>query len=64
MEAEARYVGVEEAARILNTSRGTLDNQRSLRKGPPYSRMGRRIVYDVRDLHEYVQARKVRPEEE
>lgn len=38
----------------------TLVNQRAKRVGPNYIKIGRRIVYDLRDLEAYLDARRVK----
>ena len=40
----------------------TLRNWRHLRKGPPYLKVGKRIVYDKDDVIAYLESKKVFPE--
>lgn len=47
-----------EAAAILGVAPQTLAILRVQGGGPKYAKLGRRVVYDVRDLEEYVAARK------
>ncbi len=55
-ETEDRQVDVEEAARILNCKRNTLDKARvyggafAIR----YAKVGRRVTYSTRDLHQHL----------
>ncbi|WP_210209056.1 helix-turn-helix domain-containing protein [Roseiarcus fermentans] len=47
----------DDAARVLNVSKGTLRNWRSQGKGPPVSRIGSAVRYDPGQLREYVSVR-------
>ncbi len=53
-----------EAARLLSLSRRTLEAWRRQRRGPPWVRLGRRIVYRLEDLQAYLTHATVRPEVE
>ena len=50
------------AAARLGIAPATLRNIRSQGRGPKYSRVGRRIVYRVRDVESYLDAHSVDPE--
>lgn len=50
------------AAARLGVATGTLRNWRSQGRGPQYVRLGRRVLYRLRDLDVYTQARLVDPE--
>ena len=50
------------AATLLGIAPATLRNIRSQGRGPKYSRVGRRIVYRVRDVEAYLEAHSVDPE--
>ena len=58
-----RYVTVVEAAEYLTATRQTLDNWRYAKAGPPYYRIGGRVVYHLDDLRAWVEARRVVPEQ-
>lgn len=47
------------AAEFLATTPGVLAVWRSRGDGPPYARIGRKIVYRVRDLNEFLAERVV-----
>lgn len=49
----------EEAAAYLDVRPNTLDIWRSKNKGPRYSKIGSRVLYDIDDLEEFFQARVV-----
>lgn len=53
------YISVQEAAKYLCLSRITLDNWRAAGKGPPYARLGRRVVYRLDCLNAWVTERTV-----
>ncbi|MDA0334273.1 MAG: helix-turn-helix domain-containing protein [bacterium] len=50
-----------DAARILCLSPGTLRNWRSMSRGPRFARVGRRIVYRVADLDDWLTEHTVEP---
>lgn len=52
-------LNVRDAAAYIGLARGTLDNMRSRGEGPPYVRIGSRIVYRVEDLDVYLAAHVV-----
>ena len=54
-------LSTKEAAALLGLHPMTLAKQRAEGKGAVYSRLGRRIVYEVSDLQAYVKANKVAP---
>ncbi len=47
------------ASKILGCAPRTLDNWRSQGRGPRYVRVGRRIVYRLSDLREWMEERTV-----
>lgn len=59
--ANCRWIDVQGAAAYLGCSKSTLDKDRvtgTLRI--PFTRLGRRILYDTSDLDHYLEANKVR----
>ena len=60
-----RYVGTCDAAEVLGLAPGTLANWRYFGRGPKYVKLGRkrssRVLYDLRDLFEYLDSKKVSP---
>ena len=50
------------AAALLGIAPATLRNLRSQGRGPKYCRVGRRIVYRIRDVESYLDAHSVDPE--
>lgn len=56
-------VRVGEAARMLGLSPRTLNNWRSLGKGPDYYHLGGVVVYPVDGLRSFAEERRVHPGE-
>lgn len=61
IEALPRLLGTDEAAPIVGVSAQTLHDWRQADKGPPYLRVGRKIVYLREDLDAWLAARRVVP---
>jgi predicted DNA-binding transcriptional regulator AlpA len=51
----------KQAARMLGVSESTLRYWRSSETGPPWVKLGRRALYDVADLVEFVARRRQNP---
>jgi hypothetical protein len=50
----ARRVGTQEAAAYCRLSPRTLEKWRLLGGGPPFLKLGRRVLYDLRDLDHWL----------
>jgi len=50
------------AAQYLGLATQTLANWRFTRQGPPYSKLGRRIVYRLEDLDAFLEKNRIEPE--
>lgn len=48
-----RLLNVQEAARFLGLSASTLNKLRLTGGGPRFMKLGRRVLYDLRDLEEW-----------
>ena len=48
----------KEAAAYVPCAKGTLDNLRTAGGGPRFVKLGRKILYDVRDLDDWIEAHK------
>ena len=59
---ENQVVNEIQAAEILGRAIQTLRNDRHLRQGPPYIKLGRSIRYSVGDLMDYLDKHRVDPE--
>ena len=51
-------LNVREAAAYIPLAKGTLDNLRSAGKGPRFIKLGRKILYDTRDLDQWLEDNK------
>lgn len=61
-EPQPRRLSEREAAAYLGpVSVRTLQDWRLQKLGPPYTRLGKRVAYDVADLDAFVQANRVEP---
>ena len=58
-----QVVDEKEAARIMRRAVQTLRNDRHLRRGVPYCKVGRSIRYLVEDINAYLLKRRIDPEE-
>jgi predicted DNA-binding transcriptional regulator AlpA len=56
--AEHRKVSAPEAAQYLGISASTLSKLRVFGGGPEFHKLGRRVVYDTRDLDGWFKAHK------
>ena len=56
-----RWIRTEEAAERIKHSPTSLVSWRWRGMGPPYSKMGRVVVYDVEALDHWVEAQRVEP---
>lgn len=57
---EQRYLSTKEAAEILRTTPGQLANLRLRGEGPPYIKLQRKCLYDVRDVEGWLECRRIR----
>ena len=56
---KAIYVTEKVAAKITTKSVNTLRNDRFLRRGLPYHKIGRLVRYELSEIYDYMQAQKV-----
>jgi hypothetical protein len=57
-----RYVDTVETSRITGRAAGTLANDRTYRRGIPYVKVGKRVLYDLDDVYEFMERHKIRPD--
>lgn len=57
-----QYITEEELSRMTTLSRTGLQAMRSRGEGPPYARLGHRIVYRLADVERWIEARTRRAE--
>ena len=53
---QRRTLSTPEAANYIGLSKSTLSKRRVFGGGPKYLKLGRRVVYDVRDLDAWLDA--------
>lgn len=58
METKKRYWSDREVSKVTGLAIQTLRNQRSNGKGMPYSKVGRRVLYDSDDVIRFIESRK------
>lgn len=51
-------VDTRRAAKVIGMSRRTLEKWRALGKGPPYLKLGRRVLYSTTDLEAWLKTRR------
>jgi len=61
MSTAPRYLSTERAAELLGVAPATLLKWRSRRRGPPFVRLGRRVVYNEAALRAWADAHAVTP---
>jgi hypothetical protein len=57
-----RIIDENQAAKILGRAVQTLRNDRHLRKGVPYIKLGRSVRYRLSDLLSYIEKHRIDPE--
>jgi hypothetical protein len=63
MEDVPRYVDEREVSRLTSRALSTLRNERCLRRGIPYLKCGRRVLYRLDDVVNFMESRRVHFEE-
>lgn len=53
-----RYLTGSEAAKLIRISDRSLRDMRREGKGPPYSEINGRVIYDVEDIHAWMAKQK------
>lgn len=57
-DPDSPFLRTPEAAAYVGLAKSTLEKLRLVGGGPVYSALGRVIVYEIRDLDDWVRARK------
>jgi predicted DNA-binding transcriptional regulator AlpA len=60
MRDEIRYVDEREVCRITGRALSTLRNDRHFARGIPYVKVGRSVRYNLHDVFDYMEARKMK----
>jgi len=59
---EQKYLNEKETSRLTGIALSTLRNQRFLRRGLPYIKVGKSVKYDFTDIVSFMDSRKIQPE--
>lgn len=59
---EKRYLNEKETAEYIGLAVQTLRNDRFNHRGLPYSKKGRRVLYDLKELDLFMQTHRINPE--
>ena len=62
MENLPKYIDEKVVSKITGRALPTLRNDRHNRRGLPYSKFGRSVRYDLSDVIEFMESRKIVPE--
>jgi excisionase family DNA binding protein len=63
-ERKKRFLNKKELSEYLGISVYTLDSWVSQRREIPYIKVGTRVLFDIEDVHAWLESRKVFPREE
>jgi len=63
MDNNIRYLSEKEVSQITGIAKQTLSNKRSNRAGIPYIKVGRSIRYNMDDVIEFMESRKIHTED-
>ena len=63
METENKYITEKEVAHITGRALQSLRNDRFLRRGIPYIKMGRSVRYSYGDVIAFMESRKIETED-
>lgn len=55
------YLTATELAERWRSVKGTLNNQRAQGKGPPFVKLGGKVLYPIAEIEKYEQANKITP---
>lgn len=61
-DSTVRYIDEKEVSKITSRALPTLRNDRHLRRGIPYTKIGRSVRYCLNDVIVYMESRKIRTE--
>jgi predicted DNA-binding transcriptional regulator AlpA len=60
---QIRYLTEKQVSEVTGIAVQTLRNWRQLRRGFPYSKVGRAVRYSTADVEEFMEVRRVKPQE-
>jgi len=56
----SKRLGNRQAAQYIGVAQQTLNNLRHLRRGPDYIKIGRKVLYDTKDLDRFLESNRVK----
>lgn len=59
METQEKYLTEKQVAEITNRALSTMRNDRFLNQGIPYIKIGKSVRYNLQDVINYMESRKV-----
>lgn len=57
---EKEYLTQDEVSKLTGVAKGTLENWRVKKIGPPYLKLGRSVRYKLSDLNEWLASREMK----
>lgn len=63
MDNNTMYLSEKEVSQITGIAKQTLSNKRSMRRGIPYIKVGRLVRYNMNDVVEFMESRKIHTED-
>ena len=57
-----KFVDEKVVSQLTGRAVQTLRNDRFVGKGIPYIKLARQVRYDLKDIYNYMESRKIRPE--
>jgi len=60
---EKKYLSEKEVSKLFGIPRGSLANDRWLKKGLPHVRIGTRVRYSISEINKYLEENTVVPEQ-
>ena len=63
METKVKYLTEKETSHLTSMALPTLRNNRHMGRGIPYCKVGRSVRYCWQDIIDFMEARKIHPEE-
>ena len=63
MQARVQYIDEKEVSKITGRALPTLRNDRALNRNLPYVKFGRSVRYNLQDVIEFMESRKIHTED-
>jgi len=56
---QQQYFTVKQVSQLIGKAVDTLNNERSLRRGIPFIKIGGKVVYSLKDIEAYMQRNRI-----